>query len=155
MGFRNNIAATGIRKIYSYVNNRRSIIVKFLIVSGSAVAINLLLLFLLVNYAGMSSPLGQNAANVISMELSIIYNYFLSRSITWRNRRQEKGARLFKQILTFHITIGITILFRLGLFAGLQLTGIHYIINASIGIAISALFNFFVYDAYIFKKEES
>jgi dolichol-phosphate mannosyltransferase len=126
-----------------------------LIVSGSAVAVNLLLLYAMVNYLGFNTTVGQNIANVVSMEVSIIYNFFLSRAVTWKDRRQEKGNKLFLQIVKFHVTIGITILFRLGLFAFLQWLGVQYLINAAIGIAISALFNFFIYDALIFKKEES
>lgn len=152
---RNNFISIRINKIVFYVNQRRLIISKFLVVSGSAVILNLVLLYLLVNYAGFNTSLGQNIANAISMELSIVYNFFLSRAITWKDRRQEKGNKLFVQIVKFHFTIGVTILFRLGLFALLQLTGIHYLINAAIGITISALFNFVIYDALIFKKRES
>jgi len=108
----------------------------------------------MVQYLGFSSSLGQNIANALSMELSIIYNFFLSRAITWKDRQRERGKKLLIQLLKFHVTIGITILFRLGLFALLQFLGVNYIINAGIGIAISALFNFFVYDALIFKKEK-
>lgn len=148
-----NFLVKNIKKIWINLINRKQIIGKFLIVSGSAVALNLLLLYLLVNYMGFNSPLGENFANAISMEISIIYNFFLSRAITWKDRRREKGGKLFLQILKFHVTIGITILFRWGQFALLQIFDVHYIINAGIGIAISALFNFFIYDLYIFKKE--
>jgi dolichol-phosphate mannosyltransferase len=140
--------------IIIYVKRRKEIIGKFFFVSGSAVLINLLLLFLLVNYLGFESNWEQNAANAISMELSIIYNFLLSRSITWKDRRQESGGKLLFQIVKFHITIGITVAFRLGLFALLQMLGVQYIINAAIGVAISALFNFVIYDALIFKKKE-
>jgi len=55
-------------------------------------------------------------------------------------------------LVKFNITIGITILFRIVLFFLLQLAGLHYMVNAAIGIAVSALFNFVVYDTLIFKK---
>lgn len=143
-----------IKAITSYISLRRLTIGKFLIVSGSAVALNLLLLFLMVRYLGFSTQWGENVANAASMELSIIYNFFLSRAITWADRHKEYGRRLFIQILKFHLTIGITILFRLALFPLLQLFGVFYILNAAIGIAIAAVFNFVVYDTVIFKKEE-
>jgi dolichol-phosphate mannosyltransferase len=147
-------SSTGFEKILDYVGHRRLTIGKFLIVSGSAVLLNLGLLYAMVNYMGFGGSLGQNIANAISMELSIVYNFFLSRAITWNDRRLEKGSKLIAQIFKFHVTIGITLLFRLGLFAVLQLLGIQYLINACVGIAISALFNFRVYDAVIFKKEK-
>jgi dolichol-phosphate mannosyltransferase len=125
---------------------------KFLVVSGSAVIINLVLLFVMVNYLGFNTDIGENIANAVSMELSIIYNFFMSRAITWKDRLREHGSRLLIQLIKFHVTIGITILFRLLLFPILQLAGIHYIINAAIGIVISAVFNYFIYDNLIFKK---
>ena len=140
--------------VISYISRRRLTIGKFLIVSGSAVGLNLLLLFLMVRYWGFDTPLLENVANAVSMELSIIYNFFLSRAITWADRRKEYGRRLFIQMLKFHLTIGITILFRLGLFPLLQMLGVFYILNAAIGIAIAAVFNFVIYDTLIFKKGE-
>lgn len=153
MGHNRNFTSIGIEKLRLYLGQRRIIIIKFLIVSGSAVVLNLALLFIMVQYFGFGSSLGQNIANALSMELSIIYNFSLSRVITWKDRHREKGKKLFVQLLKFHVTIGITILFRLGLFALLQYFSVNYIINAAIGIIISALFNFFVYDELIFKKE--
>ena len=144
----------GIKVVISYISRRRLTIGKFLIVSGSAVALNLLLLFLMVRYLGFSTRLGENVANATSMELSIIYNFFMSRAITWADRHKEHGRRLFIQMLKFHLAIGITMLFRLVLFPILQLLGVFYIFNAAIGIAIAAVFNFVIYDTLIFKREE-
>lgn len=125
---------------------------KFLLVSGSAVVLNLILLFVMVRYLGLNNPLGENIANAISMELSIVYNFFLSRSITWNDRYKERGRRLFLQAIKFNIAIGFTILLRLVLFAALQLLGVFYIINATIGIFVAAAFNFVVYDTFIFRR---
>lgn len=144
----------GIKVIISYISRRRITIIKFLIVSGSAVALNLLLLFLMVKYLGLSTRLGENVANATSMELSIIYNFFMSRAITWADRHKEHGRKLFIQMLKFHLAIGMTILFRLALFPILQLLGVFYILNAAIGIAIAAVFNFVIYDTLVFKKGE-
>jgi len=77
--------------VISYISRRRLTIGKFLIVSGSAVALNLLLLFLMVRYLGFSSRLGENIANATNMKLSISYNFFMSRAITWSNRHKEQG----------------------------------------------------------------
>jgi len=145
--------SAGIKKIISYITQRKLVIGKFFAVSGSAVVINLLLLFLMVRYLGFDTRVGENIANAVSMELSIIYNYFLSRAITWSDRIKERGGRLLIQLLKFHLTIGITIVFRLILFPLLQLLGVFYLLNAAVGIAIAAVFNFFIYDTFIFKKE--
>ena len=150
----NILGLSKIKAIISYISLRRLTTGKFLIVSGSAVALNLALLFLMVRYLGLSTPLGQNIANAISMELSIIYNFFMSRAITWRGRYKERGSRLLIQILKFHFVIGVTLLLRLALFPILQLHGVFYLINAAIGIALAAILNFVVYDTLIFKREK-
>lgn len=146
------VGATGIDKAVLYVWQRRWTVAKFLLVSGSAVALNLLLLFLMVRYLGFNSRLGENVANAISMELSILYNFFMSRAITWRDRHKERGFKLFVQMLKFHATIGATILLRLALFPLLQWCGIFYLLNAATGIAIAAVFNFVAYDTLVFRK---
>ena len=143
---------TLVKSIIFYFASRKATIVKFFIVSGSAVGINLILLFLMVRYFGFDNRFLENVANAVSMELSIIYNFFLSRAITWNDRVKEKGARLFVQILQFHLAIGVTIVFRLLLFPALQHPGVPYLLNAAIGIALAAIFNFFAYDAVVFKK---
>lgn len=140
--------------VISYISRRKLTIVKFLIVGGSAVALNLLLLYLMVRYLGLSTRLGENVANATSMELSIIYNFFMSRAITWADRPKESGRGLFIQMLKFHLAIGMTILFRLALFPILQLFGVFYVLNAVIGIGIAASINFVIYDTLVFKKGE-
>lgn len=141
-----------LRSFVFYIRQMKWTIGKFLLVSGSAVVLNLLLLFLMVRYLGFNTPLGENIANAISMEPSIVYNFFMSRALTWSDRYKERGRRLFLQIIQFHIAIGLTVLLRLLLFALLQWLGIFYILNAAIGIAIAAAFNFVVYDTMVFKR---
>lgn len=141
-----------VKKVISYASYRKLTIGKFLVVSGSAVVLNLLLLFLMVRYLGFNSPLGENLANALSMELSIVYNFFMSRLFTWSDRLKESGKRLFLQIVGFHVTIGATILLRIFLFWLLQQLGVFYLLNAAIGIGLAAIFNFIVYDTMIFKR---
>ncbi len=139
------------RNIISYLSLKRQLIGKFILVSGSAVLLNLLLLHLMVRYLGLNTALGENIANIVSMELSIIYNFFLSRTITWQDRYKEHGLRLFLQLIKFQVAIGITTLMRVGLFALLQWLGVFYLLNAIIGIAIASGFNFVTYDTLVFK----
>lgn len=144
-----------IQSFIPYLVSRKVTIGKFILVSGSAVIINLVLLFLMVRYLGFHTLLRENIANIISMELSIIYNFFMSRAFTWRHRPRYGGGKLLIQIVKFHITIGITLLFRAILFPLLQHFGVFYMINAAIGILIAAIFNFFAYDMLIFKEGET
>lgn len=136
----------------SFIRLRRDTLVKFVFVSGSAVLVNLISLHVLIQDLGFNSSLGENIANILSLEISIIYNFVLSRAITWNDRPKVHGLQLFVQLVKFQGAIGITTVMRIGLFALLQFAGIGYILNASIGIAIAAFFNFIAYDRIVFKE---
>jgi dolichol-phosphate mannosyltransferase len=139
------------RNVIPYLSSNRQVIFKFVLVSGSAVILNLLLLYFMVRYLGLNTAWGENIANILSMEISVIYNFFLSRAITWGDRPREHGWRLFMQLVKFHIAIGITTLMRIGLFALLQWLGVFYLLNATIGIVIAACLNFIAYNTLVFK----
>jgi dolichol-phosphate mannosyltransferase len=142
------------KRVVNYLVSNRLLILKFILVSGTAVLLNLLLLYLMVKYLGFNTTLGENIANILSMEISIIYNFFLSRGITWRDRYREHGLKLLLQLFKFHVAIGITTLMRIGLFALLQWLGVFYILNAAIGIIIASCFNFIVYNTLVFKRRD-
>ncbi|MDD4877105.1 MAG: GtrA family protein [Dehalococcoidales bacterium] len=138
-------------KIVVYARQRIWKIGKFLVVGGSAALLTLLILYVLVDHLGFNTKLGENVANLIGMELGIIYNYFMMRAITWQDIPKEAGKNLFIQILKFHAALIMTTLLRLILFALLQFLNVYYIINAAIGILLVAALNFIAYDTMIFK----
>lgn len=140
--------------ITKYLHENKIKIFKFLLAGSSAAALNLLIMFLLVNYIGFDTHLKENIANLLSMEISIIYNFVLSRHFTWNNIPKEKGMKLIAQMIAFHATVGISVLIRILLFPLLQMLGVFYLYNVVIGVGIGAVFNFFVYDNFIFKERE-
>ncbi|RJQ28494.1 MAG: GtrA family protein [Peptococcaceae bacterium] len=137
--------------VTGYIRSRRVRFLKFLAVGASAAAINLGFLFLLVRHMGLDTPFEQNIANALSMELSVIYNFAVSREITWGDTRREKGLNLFVQVLSFHAAVGASVLLRLALFPLLQLLGVFYLLNAAAGIGAGAVLNFMAYDRIVFK----
>ncbi len=140
--------------VISRLSSNRQTVGKFILVSGSAVLLNLFLLHLMVRYLGLNTALGENIANILSMEICVIYNFFLSRAITWGDRYKEHGAGLFLQLMKFHVAIGITTIMRVSLFAFLQQLGVFYLINAAIGISIASLFNFVAYNTLVFSERK-
>ena len=140
-------------KIVAYVYKRIWRIGKFLVIGGSAALLTLLILYVLVDHLGFNTKLGENVANLISMELGTIYNFFMMRAVTWQDIPKESGRNLFIQILKFHVALIMTTILRLALFALLQFLGVYYIINAAIGMLLAAALNFVAYDTMIFKKK--
>ena len=87
------------------------------------------------------------------MEVSIIYNFLLSRFWTWNDSKREQGFNLIKQCALFHAAVGISICIRLIMFPILQLFGVHYVLNAIVGIGAGAMINYILYDKIVFRRE--
>lgn len=112
-------------------------------------------MYLLVSELGLNTKALENIANAISMEISVVYMFFLSRNWTWNDTQKFYGAKLLKQMISFHLAVGFSLLLRLILFPLIQVLGIHYIINTITGIGVGAIINYVLYDRIIFslKKE--
>jgi len=141
--------------LVKYIQNNRTRVLKFLVSGSSAAVINLGLLHILVAYLHFDTRFLENVANAVSMEASIIYNFLLSRFWTWNDAKREHGFNLIKQCFSFHAAVGVSICIRLIMFPILQLFGIHYLINAIIGIGIGATVSYILYDRVIFKERRT
>ena len=108
----------------------------------------------LVELAGLTGVRGENIANVISIEVSILVGFFLHSRLTWqvgpRGRSWGLGRRL-RALLGFHGVTFLSAAVRVGLFYVLSLTGMGYRLNALIGIVVAVILNFFGYDRLVFR----
>lgn len=113
---------------------------KFAVVGGTGVVVNLGLLWLLTEITGLFYMFSA----VISIEASIISNFLLNEHWTFSDRRQ-KQISMFRRGVKFNIVsvagmlINITVLY---LFT--EFLGIYYIYSEIIGIAAAFLWNYFV-----------
>lgn len=138
-----------------YIQDNKFRILKFLISGCSAAIINLGLFYILVACLQFNTKLLENVGNALSMEVSIIYNFILSRFWTWNDARKEYGPKLIKQCTLFHIAVGFSIVIRLIMFPILQFFGVHYLVNAIVGIGTAAIVNYILYDRIVFRKVPS
>jgi len=135
-----------------YVRNNKSRIFKFLLSGSSATIVNLGFLYIFIVYLQFNTKFLENIANALSMEISIIYDFIINRCWTWGDAKKEHSFKLLKQCILFHFAVGISIGIRLIMFPILQFYGIHYFINASVGIGVGAVVNYILYDRVIFKR---
>lgn len=138
-----------------YVQNNKFRILKFLISGSSAAILNLSFLYILIVYLQFNTRFLENIANVLSMEISIIYNFIISRQWTWGDAKKEHNVSLIKQCFLFHFAVSASIIIRLIMFPILQFYGVYYFINAIIGICVGALVNYILYDKIVFKRREN
>lgn len=134
---------------YFFVNRRR--IIPFLFVGGTAFLINWGL-FRLLLAAGMGTRIQVFLAFFISMELSIIYNFFLQYRWTWKDTQRLRGQALFKKMMIFHGALGVGMILRTVLFPVGQVLQIQDDLNLVIGVGAAALIDFFLYNKVVFKK---
>ena len=109
----------------------------------------------LVEFAGMRGVVGENIANIISIEISIFVGYFLHSRLTWQvwHRGKKWGRwRHLRAFISFHGVTFVSAAARVGLFYILSLTGIVYQLNALIGIIVAIVLNFLGYDRLVFSK---
>ena len=131
-------------------------IVKFLFGGGVAAAFNLLLIYILIEWLGFDTALLRNLANIIAIELSLIFSFFIYRIWVWPGGVWRISSVLFKQLPLYHLSAGTAVLLRiLVVFPLLDKLGVDYGINTIIGVLLSAITNYLISDRLVFKPEET
>lgn len=125
---------------------------KFIIVGASAAIVNFGAMIIFVEILDFNEYFYKNIANILSIELSIIFNFYLSRQWTWFDAPQKKGKMLVGQLLYFNLAALTGIFMRIICFAALDRLEVFYIINVAIGIGIAAIVDFILYDKLIFRR---
>ena len=125
---------------------------RFLLVGASAFIVNAALLVFFVETLGFASSLLKNVANVLAMELSIFYNFLISRMWTWGDAPRLQEGRLAAQLAAFNGAALAGVALRIVSFAALESRQIHYLLNLTIGVVLAAALDFVLYDRLIFKR---
>lgn len=122
-------------------------------INGVFVALSqILAIYALVQYGNFNTRGLLEVANIISIEVSVLVGLFLHSFITWRYK-YETTRNFLKVFFYFHLVTGISFLARLILFPILASSGVDYMTNTLIGVALAIVLNFFGYDKLVFKKK--
>ena len=125
---------------------------RFILVGSSAFVVNAALLVLFVEALGFDGPLMKNIANFAAMEISIFYNFLISRMWTWKDAPKKRQGRLVVQFIAFNFAALAGVMIRIASFAVMESWHIHYLLNLTIGSGMAAVFDFVLYDRLIFKR---
>ena len=125
---------------------------RFLIIGSSAAFVNFLLMILFVEVFWFKTYFLKNLANVSSIEISIFYNFLLSRLWTWVDAPKKQGKSLMAQFVSFNLAALTGIGIRVFVFAILEKWGVFYLLNVALGIGLAATVDFLLYDKLIFKR---
>ena len=124
---------------------------KFFVVGFSGLFINLTTYFILANYSHMSLVF----ANTVGAQLAIFSNYNLNNLWTFGNKRANSTSSYFLKMGQFFLTSNIGVwLFQNGtIFLGEKYFGReHYLIYFVIGTGILLVWNFTIYNKFIWKE---
>jgi len=114
--------------------------VKFCLVGGSGTLLNISLLWLLTELAGL--PYLVSA--VIGIETSIITNYILHTFITFADRRSTSMNILFRRLLKYNLaSLGGLALNMVTLWLLTEKAGLYYLLSHVCGVALSTLWRYF------------
>ncbi|MEH1970871.1 GtrA family protein [Nostoc sp.] len=129
-------------------------IFKFLIGGGITTCFNIVLIFLLVDWWGWTTPLLHNIANAVSIELSVLLSFFIYRIWVWTEGKWEIREVLFKQLPMFHVAAGSAVVARIFfLFPLLDCFSIDHKINTLAGGLFGASLNYIMSDRLVFKGD--
>lgn len=113
--------------------------VKFCIVGASGVVVNMGLLYVLTEQAGLYYLV----SSAIAIECSFVSNFILHELWTWRGVGQPGAGHRLKRLAKFHIVYGIGLGINLSLLYTLtEYVDIYYILSNLIAIGAATLWNF-------------
>ncbi len=129
----------------------RSRLLKFCLVGGSGVVVNMGVLYLLTE----SVRIPYYIASPLAIELSLLSNFFLNLFWTWKDR--VGGRSLWGKLLRYHIgAAGTAFLFNYSLLIILTgWLGIYYLLSNLIGITAGTISNYLVNDRWTFRTSVS
>ena len=124
---------------------------KFLIGGGVAAVFNLVLIFWLIDRLGFNTPLLRNIANIVSIELSLVFSFFIYRIWVWPGGVWNVKEILLRQLPLYHLSAGVAIISRIFLiFPILDWLKVNYLINTLVGVLVSAILNYLISDRLVF-----
>ncbi|MEM9121086.1 MAG: glycosyltransferase [Cyanobacteria bacterium P01_F01_bin.56] len=126
-------------------------ITKFLAGGGVAALFNLLLIHVAVAYLGLDTSFLRNVANLIAIELSLIFSFFIYRIWVWPGGRWNLKQIILEQLPLYHFSAGAALLLRVILiFPLLDHLGVNYLVNTLIGVFVGAAVNYVLSDRLVF-----
>lgn len=119
----------------------------FSTIGGIGVFIHMGVLTAMLKVVGLNFPAAQSVATGITM----IFNYALNNSLTYRDRRL-KGMAWLKGLVSFIVACGIGALANIGVAAYLFQNRTQWIIAALSGVIVGAVWNYVVTQMYTWGK---
>lgn len=111
---------------------------KFCIVGGSGVFVNLGILYGLVEFY----DIGKNTAWAVAVVISIFTNYFLNSLFTYSDKKSATRNESMRRIVIYYLISFFTMFFNFLVYRSMINFGFYYVIGAFAGIVAAMVMNF-------------
>ena len=129
-------------------------IFRFLICGAITAAFNVLVIAVMIEHFRLDTPVQRNIANLLSIEVSLIFSFFVYRIWVWSEGNWTIKEILWRQIPLYHFSCGTAVIIRsFILFPLLNWLGVNYSINTLIGITLGSILNYFMSDRLVFNNK--
>ncbi|MFB2983775.1 GtrA family protein [Microseira sp. BLCC-F43] len=129
-------------------------IVRFLICGVVTAAFNILAIDVIIKSFKLDQPVLHNIANVIAIEVSLLFSFFVYRTWVWSKSQWKFKEVLWREIPLYQLSCGSVVAMRsLILFPLLNWLGVNYLINTLVGIVIGSAMNYVMSDRLVFKTK--
>jgi dolichol-phosphate mannosyltransferase len=127
---------------------------RYLICGGVTAVFNVLLISIMIDFFGLNTPALRNIANISSIEISLIFSFFVYKIWVWPGGSWAIKRVFLYQIPLYHISAGISVIVRsLIIFPILDWLSVNYSLNTLIGIIVGAILNYKISDKLVFRTK--
>ena len=130
-------------------------IVRFLICGGVTAAFNVLLIASIIEFWRIEQPVLRNIANLVSIEVSLVFSFFVYRAWVWSKGRWTFKDIMLRQMPLYHLSCGASVATRvLILFPTLDWLGFNPSVNTFVGIVAGSAMNYVMSDKFVFQSKK-
>ena len=123
---------------------------KFCLVGGGGVILNMGMLYLFTDVFGLFYLL----SSIIAIEIAILNNFFWNDIWTWRDRRRKGALQFFRRLIKYNISANLSSF--VGNIATLwiltSIFGWYYMYANVVGIMVGVVLNFTLNDRWTYRK---
>ena len=131
----------------------RKRIFKFFLGGSIAAALNLLLMGAMIEILEFDTHFLRNIANVVSIELSLLFSFFVYRIWVWSGGNWTIREVLLRQLPLYHVSAGTAVITRILIFPIFDWLGVNYAINTLVGVLLNAVLNYVISDRLVFRPQ--
>jgi len=125
---------------------------KFCLVGGGGVILNMGMLYLFTDIVGLYYLL----SSIVAIEIAILNNFFWNDIWTWRDRRAKGPVQFLKRLLKYNVSANLSSFVGniVTLWILTSILGWYYMYANVVGIMVGVILNFSLNDRWTYRKRK-